>query len=63
MVTVMAVYVLVLAFCPRVKCRLHEMAADAEFRIILREIIEFEGNDTAAHHDDEHQNGNDDLAL
>ncbi len=42
MMTIVAVYLLVFTRFPGIKCGLHQMAADTEFRIILGEVIELE---------------------
>lgn len=57
MMTVMAVEILMLTGCPGIIGRLHEVAADAEFRIVLGKVIEFKGNDAASDNHGEKKDG------
>jgi hypothetical protein len=49
--TVMAIEILMLTGSPGIIGRLHEVAADTEFRIVLGKVIKFKSDDAAA---DEH---------
>jgi hypothetical protein len=60
---VMAVKLLVLALCPAVVCRLHQMAANAELRIILSKIVKLESNEPAPADNDQQQADDQQLRL
>jgi hypothetical protein len=53
--TVMTIKFLMLALCPAVVCRLHQMTTNAELGIVLRKIVKLEGDESAAADNDQHQ--------
>jgi hypothetical protein len=61
--TIMAVESFVFTLGPAVIGRLHEMAANTEFGIVLGKIVELIGNVAAAAHDDEDERRNEHLGL
>ena len=61
--TVMTVELLMLALCPAIVCRLHQMATDAELRIVLGKIVKLEGDKSAAEYNDQEQCDNEQLCL
>ncbi len=61
--TVMTIYIFMHAFSPCVIRRLHQMAAHAEFWIILSEIIKLVRDYSATDHKTKQDSGNYDLAF
>jgi len=61
--TVMAIEILMLTGCPCIIGRLHEVATDTEFRIVLRKIIKFKSNDAATDKHGKKKNCDNDLSF
>lgn len=62
-VAFMTVDIAVGALLPRIVGRLHEVAADAEFGIVFREIVNMIGHGPAPDKDDQEQKDNDQTSL
>lgn len=58
-----AIEILMLTCSPRIICRLHEVAADTEFRIVLGEVIKFKSNNAAADKHGEKKDGYNNLSF